>query len=182
MDDIAQEFRLYLISGERIVWTGRPALGVRFSGRDVFLVPFSILWAGFAFFWEGSVLTIGALSPMALFGVPFILAGLYLTVGRFLVDAWARSRTIYALSDQRALILRRVLGDRLIAVTLSKAPQLRLNVRGRTGDIEFEQLVSMFGSRGWGVWNPALDGGARFIGVENPTEIYQMAQRGAGGV
>jgi hypothetical protein len=32
--DLAEDFRAYLQSGERILWTGRPALGVRFSGRD----------------------------------------------------------------------------------------------------------------------------------------------------
>jgi len=53
MNELFQED---LLKDEKILWTGQPETTVLFSGADVFLVPFSLLWGGFAIFWELSVL------------------------------------------------------------------------------------------------------------------------------
>lgn len=71
---------------------------------DVFVIPFSIMWAGFAFFWEFSVISRGASWFSTLWGIPFVLIGLYLLVGRFIYDAWRRSRIYYGLTEKRVLI------------------------------------------------------------------------------
>jgi len=179
--DLAENFRAYLQPDERVVWTGRPTQGVWLSGRDVFLIPFSLLWGGFAIFWETTVLITAARSlvvlPMALFGGAFVVVGCYMIFGRFFVDAWARSRMVYALTDRRALIIRRVFGEKLTAVSLHNCPQLRLSLKGARGDIDFEAQQSMFVGRSWGLWTPSLDGAARFIGIENAADVFRLAQR-----
>ncbi len=45
-----------LLGGERVAWSGRPVQGILFTARDIFLIPFSLIWCGFAVFWEASVL------------------------------------------------------------------------------------------------------------------------------
>jgi hypothetical protein len=186
--DSSGDFGPFLQSGERIVWTGRPSQGLRFSARDVLLVPFSLLWGGSAIFWETTALAINArigaggseAAIFPLFGIPFVLVGLYMIVGRFLLDAWVRSRMTYALTDRRALILRRLLGERLITVTLANAAQLRLTRHGARGDIEFEPARFPFFGNSWGLWTPSLDGAARFIGIDDAAEVFRLAQRAAG--
>jgi hypothetical protein len=108
-----QYFQEDLLSDESIQWSGQPIASVLFSRRDVLLIPFSLLWCGFAFFWEYSVL----FSPtsfkggemhrgmFALFGLPFVLIGFYLTMGRFFLKYFSRKNTYYALTNQRVLIL-----------------------------------------------------------------------------
>jgi len=68
----------YLTSGERILWKGKPGKGNLLSSSDVFLIPFSLLWGGFAFFWEFTAISWGAPVYFALFGLPFVLLGIYL--------------------------------------------------------------------------------------------------------
>jgi hypothetical protein len=90
--------------GETIRWSGAPPAGLRFRQSDAFVVPFSLLWAGFAFTWETAVWTSGAPLLARIWGIPFVCVGLYITVGRFLADAYARAHTRYAITDEAAYI------------------------------------------------------------------------------
>ncbi|HKF70355.1 MAG TPA: hypothetical protein VKB68_01295 [Stellaceae bacterium] len=104
-DALASELRQRLEPGERVLWSGRPQQGLMFRKGDLLGIPFSLLWCGFAIFWESQVLSHNAPGFFALWGIPFILIGLYMVFGRFVVDAWQRQRTAYAVTDRRALIL-----------------------------------------------------------------------------
>jgi hypothetical protein len=64
---------------------------------DTVAVPFSLLWGGFAIFWETQVLSAGSLL-MSLWGIPFVLIGLHLMVGRFFIDSRLRSRMYYGVT------------------------------------------------------------------------------------
>lgn len=78
----AQAFQPYLFKGERVVWTGQPKQGITLSGKDTFLIPFSLLWGGFVIFWNVGVWggigdTQAAPMLFRLWGVPSLLVGLY---------------------------------------------------------------------------------------------------------
>lgn len=42
----ASEFTKELGPGETILWAGRPSGGIQFHGYDLFLIPFTLVWAG----------------------------------------------------------------------------------------------------------------------------------------
>ena len=67
------------------------------------MIPFSLVWCGFAFFWEFGVISSGAPIFMAIFGLPFIAVGLYITVGRFLWKAYIRKRTAYVITNKKII-------------------------------------------------------------------------------
>ena len=105
--DFDREQRLipYLLPGERILWSGQPKKGLTFRAADLILVPFGLMWGGFALFWELGVLGTNAPLVFKLWGIPFCVLGLWLIAGRFLGDAWMRSRTTYGVTDKRVLVV-----------------------------------------------------------------------------
>ena len=78
------------------------------------LDPFSILWGGFAIFWEAGVLGYWgdsarkhtAPSFFAIWGIPFVIAGQYFIWGRFLTEAWLKRKTYYGVTNRRVLIVQ----------------------------------------------------------------------------
>jgi hypothetical protein len=108
-------FSSELLPGEIIEWTGQPNRSIIFHREDWFVIPFSLMWGGFAIFW-----LLGASGlwdiwqskpthPFQIFGViwgtPFVVVGQYMIWGRFFHQRWKRARTYYALTNRRALIV-----------------------------------------------------------------------------
>ena len=48
--------RPYLGNDESILWKGKPEKLHLLELTDIYMIPFSLLWTGFAIFWEYSVL------------------------------------------------------------------------------------------------------------------------------
>jgi hypothetical protein len=102
------------------------------------MIPFSLLWGGFAIFWEASVLrTSGPNSAfMSIWGIPFVLMGLYMIVGRFFVDAHICGKTFYGLSNRRAIIISGLFSKTTNSLPLRTLTDVSLQERSdRTGTI-----------------------------------------------
>jgi len=123
------EINKELSSWEHILWTDRPAPGFRLRPADYFTIPFSLLWAGFAFFWEITVILHTGFSIMALFGLPFVVYGLYLVFGRFILDAYQRRNTVYGLTDKCIMIVTRYRGRKVISIELDQIENLSYTVK-----------------------------------------------------
>lgn len=137
LDADGLHFAAHLLPGERVYWTGRPDPRRHFNPADWFAVPFSLMWASFAFVWEAMAIDSGPFLFM-IWGVPFIAMGLYVTVGRFLRKAWLRRRTRYALTNLRALELVERRGrTELEAAFLANVPAVNELVSRGYGTVVF---------------------------------------------
>lgn len=179
--EIQAQFRADLFPSERLLWAGRPRQGLILRLNDFFLIPFSLFWCGFAIFWESTALSMGAPLYFALWGAPFVLIGLYVTIGRFVHDAAIRARLFYGLTDQRVLILRTGLARRSYSLDLTNLPMLELEERANgRGTIRFDDpdIVSAFFGRGqWHLWVPSLGGSRRFEGIAEARRVYDLIYR-----
>lgn len=68
-----------LDGNERLLWKGRPRSAIRLRSSDAYLIPFSLVWAGFAIVWEfAAIMKIPKTDPATwifpLAGVPFVLS------------------------------------------------------------------------------------------------------------
>ncbi|MBB3285963.1 MULTISPECIES: PH domain-containing protein [Rhizobium] len=176
------DIQTYLQPGEKLLWQGRPKQGFMVGKKDLLLVPFSLLWGGFAVFWESAVIRQGN-APIffRLWGVPFVAIGLYLIVGRFAVDAFVRARTQYAVTNQRIIILREGWFAKLLTMSLDRLPAVDLDQNGDgTGTINFGSDTEIGFTRrggGMGMWTPALSNVPRFIGVADVREVFNLIAR-----
>ena len=169
-----------MLTGERILWSGRPAQGLRFTGRDVFLIPFSLFWGGFAVFWEVSAVTQPKSDVfLSLWGIPFVLIGLYFIVGRFLVDAWIRAGMFYAVTNKRVLISRSWPFGKFTALSLDRLPDANLSESsGGRGTIRFGEAGPMWGGRNnMSSLTPSLDPTPQFLAIEEARHVYDQIER-----
>lgn len=119
-----------LSAREKLLWSGQPKQGLVLRPSDAFLIPFSLLWGGFALFWETGVIASGAPFFFMLWGIPFVLMGAYITVGRFFVDAYIRSKTYYGLTNERAIIITGLLCRQLKSINLRTTSDIALTQQG----------------------------------------------------
>jgi hypothetical protein len=138
--------------GERILWAGRPARGLLLSWSDVLLIPFSLMWGGFAIFWELTAIRIGGPLVSCLWGIPFVAMGLYAIAGRFFADAYRRAHTFYAITSTRAFIVVTGLLRKSTALDLAMQGQIELTeTRSGQGSIYFghRSISSFLGATSW---------------------------------
>lgn len=168
----------YLDSDEHMLWQGAPPGGLMLRAQDVFMIPFSLLWGGFAIFWEFTAYISGAPEFFLLFGGVFVLVGIYIVVGRFVVDAWVRSGTTYALTNRRALIVSGLFSKTLESFPIERESQISVSAgtNNRRGNIKFGGSAGLFQMQsrpqmmfGTGAIHPFV-----FERIENPQRVYQQ--------
>jgi len=140
---------------ERLLWSGAPAGGIRFRAADVIQVPFSLMWGGFAIFWEYNVLHMGKSTSkpgatpalfLALWGIPFVLFGLYFIAGRFFADAYMRARTRYGITDHRVMIVTTFWQKQVKSIPLRGLGEVSLTERSDgSGNITFGTPLALVG-------------------------------------
>jgi hypothetical protein len=150
----------HLLPGERILWEGRPLRYPLFRLGDVLLVPFSVLWCGFAVFWEIGVLADGAPIVFRVWGVPFVALGLYFVAGRFVVRAVASRRTRYTITSSRILVHGGWSGGRLTTAYLKSLPPPVITERpDGSGNLAFGAFPGIADAftggrrRAWSAWS-----------------------------
>ena len=175
MNDEFAFARPYLAPGEAVLWRGKPEKGHLLGPQDVFMIPFSILWCGFAIFWFVTALMHTPL-PFALFGVPFVCMGLYITLGRFFHTAALRKNTAYVITTHKVIRRRGSKIDMLDAKTM---PAIHVTARtDGTGTIQFGEYVyyarGRYHSSRWGDdrWGP----NGRLFPLENIPDVARVQQ------
>lgn len=189
-DSGSQILRAELKPGETLLWSGKPRGGIKFRTSDFFLIPFSLIWGGFAIFWEvmacaaffgtgnfnhGQPAAFAIVFP--LWGIPFVLVGLYFIFGRFIVDAKSRERTWYAVTDQRVIIITTLFGQKVRSLNLRQLSEIALDAKAdNSGTITFGSPgpYSYMGDSSWP--GAGRYGTPRFEMIDSVREVYDIIQ------
>lgn len=166
-----------LDSGERLLWSGQPCQGIRLRAGDALFIPFSLVWGGFAIFWETLVFRSHAPLFFRLWGVPFVLVGLYLIVGRFFHDAWRRARTAYAITDRRVILVSGGLQRSTRSVSLRTLGEIALaERRDGSGDVVLGS-IPFAGRFARGSWPGTASQVPELECVSRAREVYDIIRR-----
>jgi hypothetical protein len=172
--EIETDLQGALSYNEKLLWTGRPKTGIVFRTSDIPLIPFSLLWFGVAIFWEYNVLKTG-ISFFALFGIPFIIMGLYISIGRFYFDALRRKNTSYGITDNRVIIKSGLFSKSIKSLNIRSMTDLSFTEkRDGSGTISFgpaDPRYSMF--RGFSYW-PGINLQPGFELIEDVKTVYNI--------
>jgi hypothetical protein len=152
----SERFQQELMKGEKLRWTGQPDPSAIFTAGDIFLVPFSLVWGGFALVWEGGVTGLIELGnkhpqntpplPFALFGIPFVCIGLYFIFGRFLYKIWIKKRTWYAVTDKRIIIITDGFRQVVQSADIKSLGVVDKRLSGDRGSLIFGNVPFMMGA------------------------------------
>jgi hypothetical protein len=181
-----QELQTELNSGERILWSGQPSRSVIFGPQDKVMIPFSLIWGGFAMFWEASVLGMYG-SPvnrshgpaswfMALWGVPFVLLGQYIIWGRFFHALWKKRRLVYAVTDRRVLTVSLAGNRKVNSAFLQQLPAINKTVRSNgIGTLSFGLTSPGRQRNSMAAWDGGLSSAVPlFVDVEDAENVYRI--------
>lgn len=189
MNDAYERISRELESGERLLWSGQPTQGVRLTPADGCLIPFSLLWCGFAIFWTTMTIVLGRGKVwfMTLLGIPFVLVGLYLVFGRFFADAASRRRTYYGVTDRRLILVRESFGGTVKSKRLATLSDTeRQEKADGSGTLVFEPAVtynrygrsegqSYVATSAW----PGASGGFAFVGIPDVRGVQSLIEGAA---
>jgi hypothetical protein len=143
------------------------------------------MWGGFAIFWEAMALFMthkvpkdgpGAVTLIfPLFGIPFVLIGLYMIFGRFIVDAKRRSKTHYAITNQRIIVITGLRSLQIKSLNLRTLSDVSLSEKAdKTGTITFgptNPFTGWFGNMSW----PGMpQSGPSFEMIQEAKKVYDL--------
>jgi hypothetical protein len=133
-----QQLQSQLAPNEQLLWIGQPRGGIVLRASDAVMIPFSLMWGGFAIFWEASVLTADAPFLFKLWGIPFVVFGLYLIFGRFVVEAKQRSKTYYGVTNERVIVVSGLFSRNVKSLDLRTLNEISLDEKSDgSGTITF---------------------------------------------
>ena len=156
-----------LIPNENVIWTGKPESGQLFKTSDIFMIPFSIMWGGFALFWESTAITMNAPLLFKIWGIPFVVVGLYMIFGRFIYEFYNRKALFYGITNKRIIIKQTIIPKKTTTLILSNIQEVNLRIKKNgNGDIIFapeRSLISSFNRQ----YQPPS-----FLNIKDCKEIY----------
>lgn len=96
--------RPYIVNGEYILWKGKPEKGNILVPREIITSLFGIVWLSFSLFWESAAIKSSSSIFFALWGIPFICIGFYLSFGKLIQTALLRNKTFYVITNKKIII------------------------------------------------------------------------------
>jgi len=176
INNLQSELRSHIDNDETLIWTGKPKQGITFKSSDLFMIPFSLMWGGFAILWEYTVISTDAHFILKIWGIPFVLIGLYMIFGRFFFDSASRKNTIYGMTENRILIKSGVFKKSIKSLNIKTLNDITLIEKSNGSGTIFlgseNGFNGIFSGSGWSDSNEKMVHALEMI--ENVRKVYRQ--------
>lgn len=164
-------FAPYLELDEVVLWQGRPEKGNYIKRDNIFTIPFGLFFFLFACVWAGGA---SMASPLfALFALPFMAVGLYISFGTIIHHAILLSKTEYAITNKKLI---RSCNGRIDIVYANQINNLEIVTnKDGTGTITFLRREVYYRGTDRHVSYPG--GASGFHAIENVKDVIRVQQK-----
>jgi hypothetical protein len=168
------KFHEALGSDVKPIWIGLPTKELFFfRPYDWFFVPFSLAWASFAGLTGFGSMSSGPL-PFHIFGALFLAMGIYITIGRFIVDWYFRANTVYAVTADEVYIIRGGLGSKVVTLNATSLSPIEMQRKGDgSGTLRFGRPSWPYAYGGLPGYNGAQHA---FEGIPDVQYVYNLVR------
>ncbi|MBN4064444.1 hypothetical protein JYU04_01760 [Dehalococcoides mccartyi] len=182
--NISQQFSNELMTGEKVIWAGKPTNPPLFINYDLFIIPFTFLWLSvpISILFSNSDESSTVALPIMIFPYIFMIMGLYLLVGRFIYKRWMQARTRYALTDRRAMSLEPSIfgGESLRTADLKQTNQIsKKTMKSGRGSIAFggrSGIIGIYANSGLDLFTLGASAGiVEFYSISDLDGVYRLA-------
>ncbi|MHC4180547.1 MAG: PH domain-containing protein [Planctomycetota bacterium] len=166
-----------LAADEKLLWSDQPRLGLRLQFQDLFMIPFTLVWCGIVGFIAFAAFSTPVPLPVLLFFTPFFVAGFYMLIGRFIVDARQRANTFYGVTNDRIIIVSGIFRRNVQSLNLRVLADVSLSERAdRSGTVTFGPSPAFANMMPAGWPGAAKFCPPRFDTIPEAREVYQLIQ------
>jgi hypothetical protein len=172
--DAQNQLQAELLADEKLLWASKPAGGLKFRTSDALFIPFSILWFGFAIFWEFGATMSGGGPFFTIWGIPFVCIGFYICIGRFFYDKKNRENTVYGITNNRIIIKSGVFNTTVDSFNIRSLVNLNIETKpDGSGTIKLDADKTPFASFtpvGW----PGSKRAPALEFIQNVRDVYNL--------
>lgn len=131
MKELDNELNDFLNEEEKVLWKGQSKTNVHLTALDLFYVPASVLFILFA-------IKDFIIDEVDLMGIPFIIFGLYILVGRFFMKYFRKRRILYYVTSKRVIVLDKSRNKILLEKNINSIKHINKNIRRNgVGTLQF---------------------------------------------
>ena len=162
-----------LDAGERMLWSGRALSDIRIESGHLLQSAFGFVFLGIS---GSSLLAAGKESTVfpTLWSIPFVAAGLYLSVGHFFWSAFCRRYTEYAVTNQRIIVRSNLFSRTTQSIEYRKIRMITLTEKSDgSGTIQFGE------SSGADAGDATTSGAAKMEAVADARLVYNIIRKAA---
>lgn len=178
--DYVDDDKSPLISGEELIWTGRPKKKAFIVNKLVPLLPFVIIWLCFDTFFIITFLGAMEGTQMIWFLIPFFLlhlAPVWIWLGNLVTSNKRWKNTKYYVTDKRIIIKNGVIAENYQTIYYKEIRNVTLHIgiidkMLGVGDIYFD----IYGNMNYPT-SRATIGGMGFLDIEDYAELYPKLQK-----